>query len=99
MADKSIVKGESAVARVVGFDQYGNPFPLDLAATPAQWSTDQASNIGLAPGDTPDAELVTGLEVTSGATLAVQVGTLTATAKVDVTLAPAVLTSIAIQFG
>jgi hypothetical protein len=101
MADKSLKVGESGIAIVVGKDQFGNPFPIDFGANPPQWSVDQTSNVGLAPGDTADAEVVTGIAATdpSPAILSVSCAGFTATGNVTVTQEPAVLSSIEIQFS
>lgn len=101
--DTSIQVGAVVTAKVVGFDQFGNPFPIDFGANPASWSVDQPSAVELAAGSNPDEESCKGLAATTTpAVLSVSCGGFTATGNITVTEAPPptpVLSSLGIQFS
>lgn len=41
--------GDAKVATVAGFDQFGQPFPLDFTATPVSWTVDNAAVVSSTP--------------------------------------------------
>lgn len=101
---KQIEVGQSATAKVVVLDQFGNAFPgFDFAANPPAWSVDQPDTLSLAAGASPDAEVVSGVAATtSDALLLVSIpGLGSASTAISVVAPPPpvpVATSLEIQF-
>lgn len=101
--DTSIQVGATTTAKVVGFDQFNNPFPIDFTANPVTWAIDQPNAVGLAPATEPDSEICTGLAATTTpAVLTATCAGFNGTGTITVTEAPPptpVLSSIQVQFS
>lgn len=90
--------GQTTVATVNGFDQNGNPMPLDFATLGApQWSLSDPALAAATPNATdPNQEDVTGVAAGS-VTLSVSLGGLSASLSFDVVAPAPVLTSLTIS--
>ena len=94
-APMSLDVGKTAVATVNGFDQFGQPFPIDFAANPPAWSVSDPNVATLAADPTAGSEDVTGTAV-GHETLSVTVAGLTATLDFDVVAPASVLSKVTI---
>ena len=92
--------GQTSTATVVGFDQFGNPFPIDFTVNPPAWTIDNAAVSIAANATVPTSEDVKGVSATGAtpANLTVTCAGLSDTEQITV-LAPApVLTSLKVTF-
>lgn len=91
--------GKVTTATVEGLDQFGNPFPIDLAANTPSWTIADPSIASIAPNSAvPTSEDVTGVAAGSTA-LGVSCAGLTTTDTITVSSPAAVLTSLRINFS
>ena len=93
----SLDVGKTAVATVNGFDQFGQPFPIDFTTNTPLWSVSDPNVAAIAPDPTLGSEDVTGTAA-GHETLSVSVAGLSASIDFDV-VAPVpvpVLTSVTI---
>ena len=95
-APMSLDVGKTAVATVNGFDQFGQPFPIDFSINTPAWSVSDPNVASIAPdATTPGSEDVTGTAA-GHETLSVSVAGLTASLDFDVVAPAAVLTKVTI---
>ena len=92
----SLDVGKTAVATVNGFDQFGQPFPIDFNANPPSWSVSDINVASLATDPTLGAEDITGTAA-GHETLSVTVAGFTATLDFDVVAVAPVLSSVSIS--
>ena len=93
----SLVDGQSTTAEVLGYDQYGAPFPLP-DGTSVTYSIDSPAIATSTPNSDGLTDAIAGVGV-GVANLTAKVGSLSDTEPITVTAAPSVLTSIKIAFG
>lgn len=88
--------GKTAVATVNGFDQFGQPFPIDFNANVPSWTVSDPALATIAPDATTlGSEDVTGAAAGSE-TLSVAVAGLTTSVTFDIVAPAPVLTSVTI---
>lgn len=98
MADPITLQiGDKKTATVQGFDQFGQPFPIDFSATPDTWSDDNAGAVTSTPAS--PANGTTALEAVAAgvANLSVTVGGFSDSIQLTVAQATPVLSSVKIS--